>query len=254
MSNLLVVDFDYFFKNSMEALDTDDPAFWLYDWGHQEGSALHENLWPLRAAQFLQHDFALPQVDVPDNWWNRFNIAEHATVEVSDSNMYSGVAGGDQEFEHVWLYDAHHDLYRIKTREQLRDWANEGQVTCEDWMFAHWIRGAKLHWRWPRWHKAGKSMRATIPKWVGADARRDDMGKLDSRMEFDTISICRSGSWVPPWCDEAFIKFYSSAPAEIALVDEYKDVSVPRPWSDDEVQRIIDEFRHLDALKPQEAP
>ena len=221
MSNLLVVDFDYFFYNPLYATDGHDKRFWLFDWGHSESRLYREIVWPTRAASFMENGFELPGVDVPENWWDRFNIAPDAVCEVSDSNMYSGVAGNYRTFDHVWLYDAHHDLYRIETEEQLEQYAEKGEITCEDWMFNHLLNGAKLHWRWPRWFTYGKKMRHEVPKWVGLDARKDDMAKLDPRMEFDTVSICRSGAWVPPWCDQDFEKFYRSCPvSEIVQVDE----------------------------------
>lgn len=208
--NLLVVDFDYFFINKLEGGIIEDD-WQLYDWGHNESTFFREIIWPHRAATFMGNDMPLPYAQIPVNWWDRFNISSDAVVEISDSNAYSGVYDGCESFNHVWLFDAHHDLYRFKTQEQIEKWYEEGQVTCEDWMFAHWMRGSKLHWRYPRWHKRGKSMRNDIPKIVNCDARKDDMGKLD--IKFDGVSICRSGCWVPSWCDQQFIDFVYSCPA-----------------------------------------
>jgi hypothetical protein len=226
--NLLVIDWDYFFYNPLYAVDHEDKRFWLFDWGHSETGMFTDLIWPVRGASFLSHDMPLPGVEVPEGWWDRFTIADDAICEVSDSNMYSGVVDGGRAFDHVWLFDAHHDLYRITTQEQLKEYAKKGNVTCEDWMFAHHLRGSKLHWRWPRWFSYGKKMRATeIPKWVGLDARKDDLARFDPRMRFDAVSICRSGAWVPPWCDEEFERFYTSCPAgEIVQVD---DVDLKRP-------------------------
>lgn len=234
MSNLLVVDWDYFFANPMEAGDTDDERFWLFDWGHSESELFREMIWATRAPTFIKYDLPLPGVVVPDGWWDRFNISPDATVEISDSNMYSGIAGDHVEFEHVWLYDAHHDLYRVKTLTDYRRYMEKGIITCEDWMFIHHGNGSKLHWRWPQWHTGGKDVRKTIPKWVGCDAHKDDMGKLD--IEFDTVSICRSGSWVPPWCDDEFEQFYLGCPGEITQVDEVNlkrsfDIEESRAWA-----------------------
>lgn len=228
MGNLLVVDFDYFFVNPLEGGIFSDAAFWLYDWGHNETEMFRTMIWPSRAAGFWQNDMELPQVNIPDGWWDRFDIDPDAVVTVSDSNAYSGVMESDADaYGHVWLYDAHHDLYKIKTPEEAYRWADENTVSCEDWMFAHYLRGSKLHWRWPQWHRAAKGMRASIPKWVGCDARKDDMGKLD--MKFDAVSICRSGCWVPPWCDDDFIRFVQACPvSEIIEVED--GCMTPRPW------------------------
>jgi hypothetical protein len=245
MSNLLVVDWDYFFYNPLYAVDGHDPRFWLFDWGHREDTMFRDHIWPMRGAAFLSHGMELPGVQVPENWWARFNIADDAVCEVSDSNMYSGVVDGGRVFKHVWLFDAHHDCYRIKTEEQLAEFAEAGNVTCEDWMFVHHVKGAKLHWRWPKWFTYGKKMRATeIPKWIGLDARKDDLGKID--MRFDAVSICRSGSWVPPWCDEEFERFYTSCPAsEIVQVDDVDlkravDMDAMRSQADMLKQQVAD--------------
>jgi len=231
-SNLLMVDWDYFFYNPLYAVDGDHPDFWLYDWGHAERSLFIDHAWPTRASAFFRHGSGLPQVEVPPDWWSRFTIAPDARVEVSDSNMYSGIAGGGQDFKNVYLYDAHHDLYRVETPQELEDWAEQGQITCEDWMWAHHLRGSKLHWRWPQWFTYGPQMRKEIPSWVKCDSRKDD-GKTPP-VTFDVVSICRSGAWVPPWCDPAFQQFYESCPGgDIVQVD---DVPLVRTW-DEELPR-----------------
>lgn len=216
MPNLLVVDWDYFFLNKLEWGYFNDDDMLLYDWSHSECELYKTIIWPSRGANFIRNDLPLPDVDIPENWWDRFNIADDSLLEVSDSNVYSGMVNGYETYDHVWLFDAHHDLYKIKTPEQLTGWKS---MTCEDWMFSHYLRGSKLHWRWPKLHREGRAMRSDIPKWVGCDARRDDMGRID--MQFDAVSICRSGCWVPPWCDEQFVHFYQSCPvAEIVEVEE----------------------------------
>lgn len=240
MSNLLVVDWDYFFYNPLYATDGHDERFWLFDWGHRESPLYIDVLWPMRAAGFLKHGFDLPTVDVPKDWWDRFNIADDAVCEVSDSNMYSGIAGDGRVFDHVWLYDAHHDLFAIHSPEQLLEYSAKGAVTCEDWMWVHHLQGSRLHWRYPKWFPYGKHYARELPKWVNCDARKDDMGKLDTRMKFDVVSICRSGAWVPPWCDEQFEQFYQSCPAQVVQVDETK---LLRKW--DEQQG----WDHVEAMK-----
>jgi hypothetical protein len=209
----------------------------LFDWQHSEDRQMPW-LWLIRGAPFVQNHLPLPGVDVPEGWWDRFNIAPGARCEVSDSNMYSGVADGQQIFDHVWLFDAHHDLYRFKEPDEARDFYRKGTVTCEDWMWVHWAQGSKLHWRWPRWFTYGKKMRREIPGWVGCDARKDDLGKLD--MVFDTVSICRSGAWVPPWCDADFEKFYTSCPADIVQVDSGPLV---REFDEETLRRFGEQLR-----------
>jgi hypothetical protein len=245
MSNLLVIDWDYFFYNPMEAGDFKDETVWLFDWGHNESPMFTDWIWPIRASGFMRYDLPLPDVTVPEGFWDRFTFSDTAVGEVSDSNMYSGVAFSEYGFDHVWLFDAHHDLYTIKTQFDLDDWRKRNQVTCEDWMYAHFLRGAKLHWRWPQWHTTGAKVRGGIPKWVKCDARKDDMGKLDKRMVFDAVSICRSGAWVPPWCDQAFETFYQSCPVdEMTQVD---DVPLLRAFDVQNARREADVSKAAEA-------
>jgi hypothetical protein len=233
MSNLLVVDWDSFFFNPIEAADTsvDQRWFWKFDWGHSEhqGAIFLDAVWPMRAGSFIKDGYQLPHVDVPEGFWDRFTFTDDAVGEVSDSNMYSGVVADGREFEHVWLFDAHHDMYGIKTKEQLVEFANKNEVTCENWMFVHYLKGAKLHWRYPRWNKAaGQFYRPQAKKW-GCDARKDDGAKLDPvNMVFDAVSVCRSGCWVPPWCDPDFKEFCDACPVPLQLVEE--DVPLMRDW------------------------
>jgi len=231
MSNLLVVDFDFFFMNPLEAADTsvDQRWFWKFDWGHSESQAIFLNVvWPMRAGSFLKDGYPLPGVDVPEGFWDRFTFTEDAVGEVSDSNMYSGIAANEREFEHVWLFDAHHDMYGIETKEQLAEFARTNTVTCENWMFVHYLKGSKLHWRYPRWNKAaGQHYRPEAKRW-GCDARKDDGAKFDAKnMVFDAVSVCRSGAWVPPWCDEDFKEFLDACP--VPLID-VEGLPVVREW------------------------
>lgn len=218
-SNLLVVDFDYFFVNKLEGGHLNDEAFMFYDWGHLENEMFRTHIWPSRAAGFIRSGLELPGVEIPTDWWARFDIDPDATCSVSDSNAYSGAMEAEDSYDHVWLFDAHHDLYRIKTLRQVDEWASQNRLSCEDWMFAHYLRGSALHWRWPQWHRLAAAMAEEIPDWVNCDARADDMAPVNVR--FDAVSICRSGCWVPPWCDSDFYQLVMGCPVrEIVEVED----------------------------------
>jgi hypothetical protein len=221
----------------------------LYDWSHAENIMFRELVWPTRATNFMHYRKPLPGTDVPAGWWDRFTFTDDATAEISDSNMYSGVVNGYETYDHVWLFDAHHDLYTIRTEADMVGWQARGKLSCEDWMFAHHLRGSKLHWRWPQWHH-GKGRPVTsppVPRWVHLDARRDDLRPLDSRhMKFDMVSICRSGAWVPPWCDGDFEKFYTSCPVrELTQVD---NLDLVREWDEAAARREFENRRRTTEL------
>lgn len=225
MNNLLVVDWDMFFRNPMEGGDYENGEQWLYDWGHAESPFFIEGgiIWAERALGFMRAGMDLPKVDVPTNFWDRFKFDDETKLYVADSNAYAGLLydqNGDP-FEHVYLFDAHHDLYKFKTQKQVQEWHETGEdITCENWMFKHLMRGATLHWRYPQWHGNGPSHAEDLPDWIGLDSAYDDGKPLD--VQFDTVFLCRSGAWVPPWCDDDFLDFMNSAPVvEVEQMDGY---------------------------------
>jgi hypothetical protein len=86
-------------------------------------------------------------------------------------------------------------------------------------MFKHLMQGSKLHWRMPQWHREAAGMAEDLPGWIGLDATYDDGKPIG--VSFDTAFLCRSGAWVPPWCDAEFEKFMNSAPViEVEQMDD----------------------------------
>lgn len=224
MSNLLAVDWDYFFGNPMEAGNVKDPTFWMYDWGHRETPFFIEGeyIWGDRAAGFERHGIELPTVDVPADWWKQFKIDPQATLYVADSNAWGGRVRNPEgdSFDNVVLYDAHHDLFGIESRDQLDAFEESGEYTCEDWMFRHYLEGSSLHWRYPQWQTRGPDIADKLPKWIDLDHMYGDVEAPDDT--FDTVFLCRSGAWVPPWCDDQFAAFMAEAPvADVVQLDEY---------------------------------
>lgn len=225
MGNLLAVDWDFFFRNPMEGGDYKEGEHWLYDWGHSESPFFIEGniIWPERALGFERAGMELPTVDVPSNFWDRFTFEDSTKLYVADSNAYAGLLydqDGDP-FENVYLFDAHHDLYKFKTQREVVAWDDTHEdITCENWMFKHLMRGAKLHWRMPQWHGNAVQMADDLPDWIGLDAVYDNGKPMG--VSFDTIFLCRSGAWVPPWCDDDFDQFMNAAPViEIEQMDDY---------------------------------
>lgn len=246
MTNLLVIDFDFFFRNPMEAGDTKNQEYWLYDWGHSESKMYIDGfIWPTRAFGFMNSGLPLPRADVPANFWNRFTFDDDAKLYVADSNAYAGLLydSSGEPFTDVYLFDAHHDLYKIRNQRELMKWHDTGKdITCENWMFKHLMRGSRLHWRIPQWHGNGPDMADSVPDWVNLDARYDD-GK-PMHVEIDTAFLCRSGAWVPPWCDDQFDELMRSAPVvEVEQLDDYDlrregweeaNAALYKSWSDAE--------------------
>jgi hypothetical protein len=241
VSNLLVVDWDYFFPNPFEAADVEDRTIWLYDWGHREMTPRQDWLWPMRASGFLRAKLPLPKVEVPDNWWSRFNIAEDASLFVADSNLWTGTINAPDggAFDQVWLYDAHHDAYKIKTQKELATWQERGRITCEDWMFVHHLAGSNLHWRWPTW--LPKPSNSEWPNWLNLDASQDDL--LPVAVEFDTVSLCQSAAWVPPWNDSEFLTLINTCPVDV--VEQLDDDDLVRDFDISAAEQQAEMARQL---------
>jgi hypothetical protein len=230
--NLLVVDWDSFFPEL-----TQDPKMWgLYDWGHAETWLYKGPIWSSRAVGFLMNDLPLPGMN--EDWktfWDRFDI-DAGVLHYADSNVY---AMADELWfpgeppDQVWLYDAHHDSgYGDRADKK------PGVVSCEDWMVAYGEAGSELHMRYPTWKTW--AMELEPEPWVEVDRAFDD--GQPNPVKFDSVFVCRSGAWTPPWCDLDFERFLYSAPVdEIYELDECE----PRAWDTDAVQRELATTREL---------
>lgn len=224
MSNLLCIDWDWFFPNPVEAAHLDDTALGLYDWGHAESPIfLSSMLWETRAAAFFQHDVPLPGVARPeggwDAFWSRFSFAEDVVFEYADSNAVAGLMvppDGSAAFEQVLLFDAHHDSgYRVSS---FLDYLRGDGWTCEDWMLEHQRRGTTdLLVRYPEWKPRG--VEEQVADGSLTRLTLDDGLPVDEPV-FDTVFVCRSGAWVPTWCDTDFLDFVDSAPFDGEQVDD----------------------------------
>lgn len=215
--NLLVVDFDYFFPNPMENDEaTLDSLF--YDWSHRETNFhIDSALWTIRASGFLANGLPLPPCQGTDGFWDRFTLPSTPLL-VGDSNVHAGAlapppSAGRDRFDHVWLYDAHHDSgYHGGTVEQ---WRKDGRYTCEDWAVAHHLTGSKVHTRYPRWRS--NAFRLEPEPMIDIDRAFDDSNP--NPVAFDLAYLCRSGAWVPPWCDNTFADLVRAYPGEHTVVD-----------------------------------
>lgn len=216
MGRLLVVDFDYFFPEPMGSGNDDPLTLSLHDWGHSEGGViafLATFLWQDRASAFIRSGIPLPQPDIPSGWWNRFTFANDATGWATDSNCDSW--SPDLGVDDIWLFDAHHDCgYHPDAIQTVLD---DGFVTCENWMVPYHLTGAELHVRYPTWKTRAFELEP-VPE-IDVD-RGYDSPNTDSMLPvFDAVHVCRSGAWVPTWCDPLFVEFLDSCPVAVSWTD-----------------------------------
>lgn len=232
MSRLLCIDWDFWFYNPLDAGTFEDPNWQYFDWGHKEATFFIAGpVWDMRALTFERADVPLPQIHPPtggwEEFWSRFTFAPpEGTVPdigfplayAADSNAHAGTLTPPDDslcFESVVLFDAHHDSgYRIPSFEAYEE---QGTFSCEDWMLEHQRLGTtNLEARYPAWNPNGPSN--DLPAGVLTRQRVDDGDPVD--MVFDTVFVCRSGAWVPPWCDNDFEAFLDAAPFPVAWIDE----------------------------------
>ncbi|MFI9202643.1 hypothetical protein [Streptomyces sp. NPDC053048] len=213
--NLLVVDWDFFFPNPSYGARIGEDVL-LYDWTHAE-TQFHtgELIWGTRANGFLRNDLPLPKCRDYENFWSRFNFDEEgAPLLFGDSNLHAAFIrpatfGWDQQaWSTVSLWDAHHDSGYPDPRkyQSLAEWRERGTVTCEDWMLVHHDLGSRLEVVYPSWRTRVEGIE-TGPL-IEVNRRIDDGSKPDT--VYHAVYVCRSGAWVPSWCDEQFEEFLAS--------------------------------------------
>lgn len=202
-------------------------------------------LWADRAAGFVTQDMPLP---VGNHQWrtfaDRLRYAADAQLHIADSNAHAGLLMDvdGEVFDDVWLWDAHHDCgYAVASYDEwVRRFEVEedgGSWSCEDWMLVQkWKGASRLHYRFPDWHTKYRERGVALPDGVGLDARVDDRSEDPTLPIFDDVFVCRSGSWVPPWCDGQFAAFVDTFPlAHDYMQPELLDDDLRRPWGEKQI-------------------
>lgn len=215
--NALVFDWDYFFPNPMATAYPDDDLprdVFMYDWTtseHGNAERLPPYIWQTRAEGFLSWDLPLPYCTGWEQWWDRFpGIAVGAELTYADSNAYSApehfAPAGSGTWDRIDLYDAHHDA----------GYHHRPESDCGNWMVDHYRAGVRnLNVHYPAWRRTvdGVEPPPHIP------VKRDlDDGTSTVRKRYDAVFVCRSGAWVPSWCDGQFEQFLAAAPAHMPRV------------------------------------
>lgn len=241
--HLLVVDYDFFFPNPMESGDGDDASRGLYDWGHAESPFfLGDVIWSVRAGAFLAHNVPLPQIQPPaGGWaafWDRFTFADGTVLKYADSNVHAGEfepPHGRRDFGSVHLFDAHHDSgYRATSFGEFLD---TQRYSCEDWMLYQQAKGCfDLTAHYPAWKPNG--VKEKLPRGSVTKQVIDDGQSVDT--VFTQVFLCRSGAWVPPWCDTGFLDLLAACPLPTEQID---DEPMDRQFTLDQAHGIADQIR-----------
>ncbi|KUL44799.1 hypothetical protein ADL22_12715 [Streptomyces sp. NRRL F-4489] len=242
---MLVVDWDFFFPNPSYGASHDETAL-LYDWAHSESEFLIDMIWHIRAEGFLRYGLPLPMCQGYEGFWNRFNFGDNpAPLLYGDSNVHSGLLvpssfGFDASaWSKVSLWDAHHDCGYKGTLEQ---WKAQGYMECDSWMLKHHELGSQLEVIYPPWRTKidGIETGPLIP----VPRRIDDGTNPDTT--YHAIYVCRSGAWVPSWCDRQFEDFLASygGPGAEAPGNKWTQ---PRPDPMPDARRAVEARKSYDA-------
>jgi hypothetical protein len=241
MMRLLSIDWDFFLPLPGHA----DPLFLMYDWGTGEHmpEPLQQVLWHTRAADFQRRQLPLPAVDGWQAFWRSFVFADAAEGMVADSHarivpmLQNGPTGWRPDGRREWVrgwpyaeivsYDAHHDCGYAHGKAQAAYLSRRLlhctiDPDCSQWAAWAQLRGMSVHVVYPRWRSAknntdGPRGAAVQPASIVYDTGRSM--RFGSELPFDGVFICRSSSWVPPWCDDAFTAFVAECPVPIVPMD-----------------------------------
>lgn len=226
--NALVVDWDFFFP--------DDPA---WEWATGESPFLINDIWPIRAANFMVRGGQLPEVNQEWNgFWKRFSFTFGAKLYIGDSNSLAFYAIlmelNRLDRVGVFSYDAHHDCgYQGRNSAEVIG-LRGGRVSCEDWMIPLGQAGVtksgrvpNLHVVYPDWKTEALAMEPT-PFFPLLDRRFDkEIRGGYHPPTYDMVFLCRSGAWVPPWEDEKFFRLVDDASKYLEVVN-MDDVTMRR--------------------------
>lgn len=256
---LLVVDWDTFFPNPMEADCSPDSigqpggpelsGAFLYDWGHSESMSdqVQASLWSSRAAAFYRSEYSfLPTMNEEwEGFWKRFRYSSDCTIHAADSNSQAAAPDIMAGITDVFLYDAHHDA-GYDGRSTIEKVVERGKVSCEDWMVAYYllnnINVERLHVRYPAWKHTALEEKPDLAVDRTFDEHQDD------GVRFDRVFVCRSGAWVPPWEDGKFRDFLVSRPGHIhvRMMLRSEDEEFPvRSWDDDQARAMAESMNEM---------
>lgn len=261
---LLVVDWDFFFPNPAMAADPTEEAV-MYAWDHSEAPFyLGPVVWSNRASGFIQNGMELPRCEGYEGFWDRFKFNEDGvSVIYGDSNLHAGRIlpssvgmAEDYDTEDRWhtvsLWDAHHDA-GYKSTGSYEEWEATGRVSCEDWMLVHHGLGSRLQVTYPAWR--GEVGTVEPEPLVPVERRVDDGTDPDDW--YDAVYVCRSGCWVPPWCDDQFTEFMEQAPSPWPTLLDPEEYVHPRPDCRDQAQQsatvreLMDEIAAGGGISPE---
>jgi len=220
MKTLLTIDFDFFV-----------PEDQMWDLGHAESPFFMRHIWYTRANLMDQMKTNGEEV----GFWDRlrdFLKFKTNTVFVSESHLEAFHL--THPLGQIINIDRHHDVWE----------GHNNLVACDTWGHqAMRLRHVQeMKWIHPsdggfEINMAGDYMAVAPPKYrkrIKAMAMLE-AGMLLEGTEIDTVHVCRSAAWTPPWLDEAFSKFVAAGPFK--EIEQAGDLPVEPRWSEKDFEQ-----------------
>ena len=226
MQILITVDWDYFIPEDIR-----------WDMGHRESGFFLEAAWRFRPQVIDKMNLNGEQL----YFWEKLRkiTGPLCLTSVSDSHCYITHDPRYESADAIILFDQHHDCFKKP---------DTSYVDCGNWAWA-WLDGDKkrhLYWMRPYYLDEKYHLGFTPPK--GRTRVKvitwKDLPKLVEGNKVRGVHVCRSGCWTPPWLDEEFIKFASSASHYeriLNLQDEGLWNAMKQRWEDTE--KMIEDIR-----------
>ena len=237
MKTLISIDFDYFCPEKSE-----------WDLGHKESLLYLKMLWQTRG--YLYNEMKTSGAEV--GFWQWFkkqaNLDAVDNLFVSDSHCYAYNLLNN--VNRVILFDAHHDCWPMDGGK-----VKGNDIRCDNWV-RRWLteskRARRVTWVMPEWLEDGCY---TVPGDLKGkvDVVRYSQG-LDLGLNGSVVlHVCRSGCWVPPWLDGAFLGFLRGFRGTldgvtVRLQDGEWDATKER-WSADDLEACLESERQMAKMK-----
>jgi hypothetical protein len=184
--NILSIDWDYF-----------APDIFQFDWGHMESSFFLEPIWNFRShdISLINGERALDKIKPTGYIELLQKIITISPAKIMIAESHSSIYEFIKYFKcknlTVWNFDQHHDLgYHERATLQCDNWASIG-------LLKGLIKEYKLIY--PKWRKE-------IPEKLPWDIT-PIYDVPDDLPGFVAVFICRSGAWMPTWCDDKWLEF-----------------------------------------------
>jgi hypothetical protein len=189
---ILSIDFDYFFPDSS----------W-FDWGHNENMLFLETIWSIRAADIHLKtkqsaiDYYVPTI--PTDFWSLIKNKPNLFIAESHTRICQLLNTKNI----IYNLDAHHDC----------GYNYNKSVDCGNWASHALTINSKVHIIYPTWRK-------TSPEHKSLSQPTSISYKLPKPQNYDVVFVCRSGCWVPTWCDTEFQKFITDSKLQVTKLDD----------------------------------